>query len=283
VGNTTHRRFTPAHAVIKPIASRPIMPIEYLRQLTGKTRTVQSNQQLGLALSFVAGATNAGGFLAVHQYTSHMTGIVSSMADRLALGDVMLALAGLGALLSFITGSAVSAILINWGRRQKMHSEYAAPLLVEAVLLLVFGLLGARLAAHATLFAPWTVMLLCLIMGLQNAIITKISHAEIRTTHVTGLVTDLGIELGKLAYWNCTRERAELPPVLANRPRLRLLSALLCMFFVGGLVGALGFKHIGFLATVVLSAVLLFLAIVPVFDDLNVALERARARLRRQG
>jgi len=39
-------------------------------------------------------------------------------------------------------------------------------------------------------------VLLCFIMGLQNAVITKISHAEIRTTHVTGLVTDVGIELG---------------------------------------------------------------------------------------
>ena len=281
VGCATNRRAIAAGSVRASTSTIQTMPIHYLRQLTGKTRTVRSNHQLGLALTFIAGATNAGGFLAVHQYTSHMTGIVSSMADRLALGEVALALAGLGALLSFISGSAISAILINWGRRRRMHSEYAAPLLVEAVLLLLFGLLGARLAEHATLFAPWTVMLLCLIMGLQNAIITKISHAEIRTTHVTGLVTDLGIELGKLAYWNGAQAPGSGPPVLANRPRLRLLCALLCMFFVGGLVGALGFKTIGFVATIVLSALLLFLAIVPVFDDLNAAVERARARLRK--
>ena len=47
------------------------------------------------------------------------------------------------------------------------------------------------------------------------------------------------------------------------------------------MVGALGFKTIGFLATIVLSALLLFVAIVPVFDDLNAAVERARARLRK--
>ena len=61
------------------------MPIHYLRRLTGKERTRESNRELALVLAFIAGATNAGGFLAVKQYTSHMSGIVSSMADNLAL------------------------------------------------------------------------------------------------------------------------------------------------------------------------------------------------------
>ena len=68
------------------------------------------------------------------------------------------------------------------------------PLLLESGALLVFGLFGAAIAAWSQLFVPVTVVLLCFIMGLQNAVITKISKAEIRTTHITGLVTDLGIE-----------------------------------------------------------------------------------------
>lgn len=67
------------------------MPIIYARGLTGRERSTRANRQLGLALTFVAGATNAGGFLAVQQYTSHMTGIVSAMADNLALGAYELA------------------------------------------------------------------------------------------------------------------------------------------------------------------------------------------------
>ena len=80
-------------------------------------------------------------------------------------------------------------------------------------------------------------------MGLQNAVITKISRAEIRTTHVTGLVTDIGIELGKLVYIN-PRE-AGRDPVLANRQKLRIHTVLVSCFFVGGFAGALGFKHHG--------------------------------------
>ena len=180
------------------------MPIPCARRLTGRQRTPQANRQLSFALAFVAGAINAGGFLAVRQYTSHMTGIVSAMADNIALGAPVLVGAGIAALVMFMAGAACTAIMVNLARRRGMHSEYALPLLLEAVLLLVFGMLGAWLSALETYLVPATVMLLCFIMGLQNALITKISHAEVRTTHITGMVTDIGIELGKLLYWNRT-------------------------------------------------------------------------------
>ncbi len=61
------------------------MPIQYARRLTGSRRSTAANRQLGLVLAFVAGAANAGGFLAVHQYTSHIQGILSSMGDPLAV------------------------------------------------------------------------------------------------------------------------------------------------------------------------------------------------------
>jgi uncharacterized membrane protein YoaK (UPF0700 family) len=246
------------------------MPINYLRHLSGKERTNQSNRHLGLSLAFIAGAANAGGFLAVQQYTSHMTGIVSSMADQLALGDLDLALSALGALLSFLLGAASSAILINWARRREMQSEYALSLMLEAALMLGFGLLGANLSVREGLFVPATVMLLCYMMGLQNAIITKLSKAEIRTTHVTGIVTDIGIELGKLVYWNAGTRHAGEPRVTANRSKLILLGMMLAAFFAGGLAGALGFKHLGYASTIPLAALLLVLAIVPVVDDVLV-------------
>ncbi|WP_349254830.1 YoaK family protein [Roseateles cellulosilyticus] len=257
------------------------MPVQYARRLTGRERTARANQQLGCALAFVAGATNAGGFLAVRQYTSHMTGIVSAMADDLVLGDLALVLKGVGALLSFMLGAATSAIMINYARRRRLHSEYALPLLVEAALLVGFGLLGAQLSQMHALFVPATVMLLCFIMGLQNVVITKLSHAEIRTTHVTGMVTDIGIEIGKFIYWN--RHRGDsgsdedgnaLPQVRANRTKLRLLAVLVGAFFLGGVVGALGFKHAGYVSTVPLALFLVLLASVPAIDDLTDFVQR---------
>ncbi|PSH61691.1 DUF1275 domain-containing protein [Phyllobacterium brassicacearum] len=249
--------------------------IPYLRRLAGKERFEKSDRHLARFLTFVAGAANAGGFLAVHQYTSHMSGIVSSMADNLMLGDIDLVLAGFAAFMSFVAGAACSAVLVNWGRRMNLQSEYALPLVFEAVLLICFGLLGSNLGRHQWVFVPATVMLLCFVMGLQNAIITKLSGARIRTTHVTGLVTDMGIELGKLFYWNASRHDPGKAFVRADRRKLKLLASLVALFFSGGVAGAIGFKQLGFAASLILAAILLTLAIVPVLDDLKVRLRRA--------
>lgn len=249
------------------------MPITFARRLTGQERTPHANRQLSFALAFVAGAVNAGGFLAVTQYTSHMTGIVSAMADNVALGAYALVLTGAGALLCFVAGAACSAVMVNFARQRKLQGEYALPLLLEAFLLLIFGVLGAWLSNVNGLFVPATVMLLSFIMGLQNAVITKLSRAEIRTTHITGAVTDIGIELGKLVYWNGTvlpgRTRVE-----ADRRRLKTLTILVLCFFIGGVIGALGFKVVGYLSTVPLALFLIALASVPAADDLFFLLRR---------
>jgi len=243
-----------------------------LRHLTGHHRTVASNRVLGLLLAFNAGAVNAGGFLVVHLYTSHMTGFVSMLADNLVLGNMALVLGALGALLAFTSGAAMTAVLVNWGRQRHLHSSYALPLLLVGALMLVFGLVGAiTLRWHTPFAVPATVLLLSFIMGLQNATVTKMSASQIRTTHMTGVVTDLGIELGKMLYWN----RAGTPAqalVRANQARLRLFAGLLAMFLVGGVAGAAGFKHVGFVFVVPLALVLLVLSLPPLWAD--------RARLR---
>ena len=233
---------------------------------TAIQRSAPANARLGVVLCFVAGATNAGGFLAVGRYTSHMTGIVSSIADDLVLGNLTVAVTGVFSFLAFVLGAMCTAVLVNWGFQHRLRSSYSLPLLLESVVLLLFGLFGAALNSMASIFVPLTVVLLCFMMGLQNAVITKISKAEIRTTHITGLVTDMGIELGKWVYLNRLQEPA---PVRANRERLRIHASLLLGFLLGGLVGALGLKHMGYVTTVPLAALLWLLCMRPLLDDLR--------------
>ena len=209
------------------------------------------------------------GYLAFHQFTSHMSGSVAIIAADIDAHKLAVLVPPAVVLFCFLFGAASCSVMVNWARRRRLHSEYALPLMLEAMLLLAFGLLGGHLEMLRWLFDPVTVLLLCFTMGLQNAIITKISHAEIRTTHVTGMVTDIGIELGKLIYWN---RSGHLPPELevkADRRKLLLLTALVGLFFFGGLVGALGFKHVGFIVTVPLALLLIVLAVMPVWDDIT--------------
>ena len=83
---------------------------------------------------------------------------------------------------------------------------------------------------------PVTVLLLSFIMGLQNAAVTKMSAAQIRTTHMTGVITDLGIELGKMLYWNHSASPPELR-VRANHQRLAPVCRAAAMFRWAALPG----------------------------------------------
>ena len=223
---------------------------------------------LGGILAFVAGAVNAGGFLAGQRYTSHMTGIISGIADDLVISEIGIVLAGIAFLLSFVFGAAVTAIFINWARRKHLHSEFALSLCLEAALLLVFGVLGYSLNILVEVFVPTTILVLCFVMGLQNAIMTKISKAEIRTTHMTGVVTDIGIELGRLFYWN--RDRSSMPQkrVVADREKLKIHLIIFSLFLTGGIVGAISFKNFGYITTVPLAGALILISLPPISRDL---------------
>lgn len=236
---------------------------QIIRQISGKRRSETGDARLGVLLAFVAGALNAGGFLAVGVYTSHMSGLVAGFADHLILGDVVASGLAVAYVAMFFGGAVTSSLLINAARVRRLHAEFALTLGLEAVLLLIFGLLAAGWVADIALSVPLTIGLLCYAMGLQNSLMTKLSHAEIRTTHMTGIITDLGIETGRFLFGQATHDTHRFHPKKA-----RLLGALLLAFTLGGLIGAYGFSHLGFVTVLPLSALLGLFAMVPIIDDL---------------
>jgi hypothetical protein len=245
------------------------MPIKTLHRLTSIRRSPRTNYQLGAYLAFVAGAVNAGGFMAIGLYTSHMTGIVSGIGDHFALASVLPVLGGLAMLMSFVLGAVVTEVLVNWGHRYKIHSQFTLPLLLEAIVLLMFGLTGAYLHLYKPLTIPTIALMLCFVMGLQNAIITKISNAEIRTTHMTGVITDMGIELGRLLYWNKSVEGNQVHLVLANRRKLKVHLLIFSMFLLGAIVGAVSFKTTGYISVVPISISLIIISSLQIYRDLK--------------
>lgn len=241
-----------------------------LRHLTNRHRATSTNFVLGLLLAFNAGAVNAGGFLVLHMYTSHMSGFASQLADGLVMSSGRLLLNALGAILAFTAGAALCAILVNWARQKGLYSVYALPLMLEALMMFPFGLMGAVTLNWNTPFAvPLTVLLLSFMMGLQNAVGSKTSGGSIRTTHMTGNFTDLGMELGKLFFWRSQahRQKPQSRHVLHNWARMRTSAGLIAMFVLGGIAGALGFKLLGFVCVVPLAALLLALSVPPFVRD----------------
>ena len=110
----------------------PVMPFKFISLLISNQRTHKTNVQLGAYMAFLAGAVNAGGFLAIASYTSHMSGIIAGIGSDLALSNIISVLGGIFLLLAFLGGAATTAIVVSWGRRRKIHSQFALPLLIEA-------------------------------------------------------------------------------------------------------------------------------------------------------
>lgn len=180
-----------------------------------------------LALATIAGCVNAAGLLGLHrQPVTHMTGTVTALGVELARGDRALAWHTFLVLLFFFLGCVLSGVIVRHSAL-KVSRRYSAALFGEALLLFAATVLfrgqhdaGYYLAAMAA--------------GLQNAMATSYSGAVVRTTHMTGIVTDLGIAVGLLA-------RRE--PVDWRRVRLYLV--LLGGFTLGGIAGAAGFLRLG--------------------------------------
>ncbi len=233
-----------------------------IRRITGPDRTARRNFHLANLLALHAGLLNSVGFVATATYTSHMTGLTAIVADHLVLGDLRLVGLGIAAIASFVAGAIVCAWVFNWARRRGLRSKFSAVLVLESSMVLMFGGLadGVSWEHRVWLFIP----VLCFTMGLQNAIVTKASDSQIRTTHVTGMVTDIGIELGKMLYVN---RRTDCAPVTADTTQLRSHATIVGLFFVGGVLGAAGYLAIGFYALLPAAMLLFVIALPHLIDD----------------
>ncbi|WP_449395576.1 YoaK family protein [Devosia riboflavina] len=217
----------------------------------GHERTAAIDLKLAGSLAAVAGAINAAGFQATGFFTANMTGNVSSLADQVGLSNYALAAAFLALVVSFVAGAFCSGVLIEIGRSRQIRGIYAYSILVEALLLLAFAVADFALPIDQS--RPILVFGLSFIMGLQNAATTRISNARVRTTHVSGMATDLGLNLAALT--SSGRDQDEV------RSRLVLHLSTLGSFLLGGIVGVLSYLVIGAFVFVLAATVLLVIAL----------------------
>ncbi|MCJ2014528.1 YoaK family protein [Methylobacterium sp. J-076] len=212
-------------------------------------RTYRNDERLAWTFAGIAGALNVAGFYAFGTFSSNMTGNVSALADHLGLGEVRLALFGLILVVAFVAGAFAATLVIDAGRMRRLPGVYAYGVLGEAALLLVLGAVAPFLPEESR--GAILAMGLSFLLGLQNATVTQITNARVRTTHVTGMVTDIGIGLANLV---------ERHPD-ANRAKLRLHAVTVAAFLGGGIVGVLLFRVIGTALLIVAAGLLAALAI----------------------
>ncbi|KKB12354.1 transmembrane protein [Devosia geojensis] len=220
----------------------------------GDDRSVKIDIGLATFLAAAAGAINAAGFHAMGFFSANMTGNVSSLSDFAALGQWTLASLLAGLLAAYIVGAFCSALLIEVGRRRNVHGIYAYSIISEGVLLAVLG--TADLLLPGIHSGPILIVGLSFLMGLQNATTTRISNARVRTTHVSGMATDIGVELAVLL--GGARDNDDRGVV---RSRFALHLSTLGAFLVGGIVGVLAYIAMGSVLLLIIAAALLAVSV----------------------
>jgi len=180
------------------------------------------------SLAFVAGIVNVVGYLGFeHQAITHLTGTTSLLGAAIVERDVRAIGRLLGVVLAFIAGAVASGLIIQDSTLQ-LGRRYGVVLAIEALLLAAaVPLFERQLIAGALLAAA--------ACGLQNAMASTYSGSLIRTSHVTGLVTDIGIAMGHA-----------LRGMPVARRRLALCVLVTTSFLCGGVAGALLYSRFGY-------------------------------------
>lgn len=223
----------------------------------GKSRTLKHNMHLAIVLSFVAGLVNVTGFLSFKQLTTNVTGHFALFVNDVSNFEFWKGTIYFLYILSFLLGSFTSAFLLEKFNETKKMNVFALPTIIES-----FILISIALFSHASGLKNPDLMVCMLLfsMGLQNSYVTKISNAVVRTTHLTGLFTDLGIELSQLLFPNTELKKNSI------KATIKLRVNIIGFFFLGGLAGGFFFSTLNLkLNTLLIGAVILLLSLF--YDD----------------
>lgn len=234
----------------------------------GKSRTLKHNLQIATVLSFVAGIVNVVGFLSIKQLTTNVTGHFALFIYDVANFEFWKGTIYFLYIFSFFFGSFTSSFLIEKFKENKKMNVFILPTIIESLVLIsialisnIYDIKNYDLIACLLLFS----------MGLQNSYVTKISNAVVRTTHLTGLFTDLGIEISQLFFPKLHPYREKL------KANIKLRVYIILFFFAGGLVGGFLYSELNFeLNALLFGALILLLSIV--YDDFRYKVIKTRRK-----
>lgn len=250
--------------------------------LIARAYSLRQKSRLAISLSWVAGYTNLVTLYALGLMTSHVTGNVTHLAQNVSefvdpwdngRGPSLMTLGFLAFIVvCFFLGAVLSGAMLEIAHHLKLRSQYISAMGAQAILL---GVLSIGVSVHfgsamSDVAIWWMTAAGSLAMGLQNATITRISGAVVRTTHLTGVVTDLGLETVHFVSWYLRKlrrgghQRARRLLRAAMRDpvthRILLLVSILGSFVIGVVVGTIVMDHTPRVALV--PPVLFLLAII---------------------
>lgn len=228
-------------------------------QVQNFSRFTTRNLLIWCVLAFQAGTINTGGFLACHRFVTHTTGFATMFGTDFAQGEWLSAFGMLSVPLFFLAGAMFSAFFVDRRMMKNLFPRYSlimGTLTGLGAFVVVLGVSGSFgvFGEPLTLSRDYALLaLLGLMSGLQNAVITSASGSVVRTTHLTGITTDLGIGLVRLL--SQTHDQSRETEVHAARMRIGIITS----FAFGSAVAASIFlqrQYWGFLIPTAISFLL---------------------------
>ena len=220
----------------------------------GKNRTFIHNLRLATLLSFVAGIVNITGVLAVKTLTTNVTGHFAYFAEELMHQDYSAAITFFVFTLFFLLGAFTSNLISEFIAQRHPNTSHIIPIILEITLLAAVAFFGTSSSNLASCEGKSMAFAMLFAMGIQNSLVTKISQSTVRTTHLTGLFTDLGIELSQLFFYKKPEETKRL------KTSIYLRLSIISFFFVGCFSGGFLYSFIK-MKTLLVSVFFLLIAL----------------------
>lgn len=214
----------------------------------GKTRTLSHNLKIASLLSFVAGIVNVAGFVAVQHLTTNVTGHFALFVDEVFKLRFWQGFIYFLYIFFFLLGAFASSLLTEVIGRRNENYVFVIPIFFEMSILMMIAFYGKFLIENSPDIIACSLLFA---MGLQNSLVSKISNSVVRTTHLTGLFTDLGIELSQLFFYKAKEQKEKL---LAS---IRLRLTIITFFFIGGVVSGVFYAKIQLYVLLIASATLI--------------------------
>ena len=202
-------------------------------------RTLKENLMLASSTAFVSGVTNVAGMIAFLAFTTNITGHVANLAKHIVEQNYREIIVFLIWLLLFFGGAFLSSFIVKSLKHISNYKAHATPVIIEIAVLLFVAIYGHNFYEETKLEREIVIGAIIFSMGLQNSLVSVISGGLIKTSHLTGLFTDLG---GDIAEW--FHPKSEKAVLVKNKIYIRLT---ILSFYIGGAVlGGFLFDIIGF-------------------------------------
>lgn len=214
------------------------------------SRTLGDNIRLGTLTAFTAGTINIASLLIFLSFTSNVTGHYAILAAEISKGNwSQVAVVGLWIFLFFLGGFVSNFIVITFNKKSK-YFAHAMPLILEIACLLFVGIYGQFYYRKTLEETEYLVALMLFATGLQNGLTASISNFSVKTTHLTGTTTDLGI-LFSMFTQKKFRKNGELVG------RAKLLMSIMISYVLGAVFSGLTYYYLEFRVFYVISLCLL--------------------------